>query len=559
MQVRDRLPYLHAPIPHPMRSRILPLLLLLATASAVAQSTLVQHGKPFTKELKGSTGDLFTVVDGLFAADGRHVLYAEEGLTPKVVRLDAQLLPSEELLLKDVLIDGQKWTGVRPLVQQDRLQVLLVSSTKKGSSFALCPVNTSGTLSLGSPQQLASFDIAYVNDPAFTLVDRPLPDPILFTRGLAYAQHERLVRSADGTTWLLNHYTHNGKGNKRFGLALLNGDGTVRSTNTVELPYEDAKSSIHQISVANDGTVRLLTYVFQCKSDEQLGDKACHELHLTTVSDGGSTVHDVLLDKNFVSSARMLDRNDGRVSIAVRYGALTGQPGQVITFNPKDPKLKPTPVLAQRLPSIRRAKLMPYGDPAADPRKPVSRTAKLPDEVVDLIAAPNNELVVVETYLEPNFQLSMGEAIAMRRLSGGVRVSQVLANDSIGWQRVLDRALMTTAGQSYDGVARMALNMDHLVLFAHTPRGLEAIMKAGTEAGGTKEMKPAEPFVLKAAVVSAAGEVRQEGTLLLMEDAFVPCAMGVLTEPGGTRALVKSHDRGTGYRFSLVDLKALGQ
>ena len=35
------------------------------------------------------------------------------------------------------------------------------------------------------------------------------------------------------------------------------------------------------------------------------------------------------------------------------------------------------------------------------------------DEVVDLIAAPNNELVVVETYLEPNFQLSMGEALSL--------------------------------------------------------------------------------------------------------------------------------------------------
>jgi hypothetical protein len=153
----------------------------------------------------------------------------------------------------------------------------------------------------------------------------------------------------------------------------------------------------------------------------------------------------------------------------------------------------------------------------------------------------------------------MGEAIAMRRLGGGVRVSQVLANDSIGWQRVLDRAVMTTAGQSYDGVARMSLNADHLVLFAHTPRGLDAIMKAGTEASGTKELKPAEPLVLKAAVVSAAGEVRQEGTLLLNENDFAPCTMGVLVEPGGTRALVKSYDRGTQYRFSLVDLKPLGQ
>jgi hypothetical protein len=530
-----------------------------ATIPVVAQSTVARHGKAFTKELKGSTGDLFTVVDGIFAADGRHVLYVEEGLTPKVVRLDAQLVPSEELVLKEVLIDGLKWTGVRPIVQEGGLQVLLVSSTKKGSAFALCPVNTSGALGLGSLKQLASFDIPYVNDPAFTMVERPLPDPILFTRGLAYAQQERLVSSADGTTWLLNHFTHKGKGNKRFGMALVNPDGTVRSTTTVELPYEDATSTIHQISVANDGTVRLLTYVYSCKSDEQLGDKACHELHLTTVSEGGKTVQDLLLDKQFISSARLVDRQDGRVSIAVRYGALTGLPGQVITFSPKDPKLKPTPVLAQRLPSIRRAKLMPYGDPAADPRKPVARTAKLPIDVVDLIAAPNNELVVIETFLETNFQLPMGEAIAMRRLSGGVRVSQVLTNDSIGWQRVLDRAAMTTAGQPYDGVSRLAYKEGHLLLYAHTPRGLEAILRSGVEAAGTKEMKPAEPLVLKAALISEGGEVRQEGTLLLFEDDFIPCISGVLLEPGGTHALVKSYDRGTQYRFSMLDLQALGQ
>lgn len=541
-------------------NRLLSAFALIAfSASAQAQATLVQHGKPFTKSMKGSAGDLFTVVDGFFAKDGRHVLYVEEGLTPKVVRLDAELQPNEELVLKDYLVDGVKWNGVMPMVEKGNLRCLMVSTTKKGSEFAIGTVNTMSGLTIQGFRKVASFDMPYANDPANTMAARPLPNPILFTRGLAYAQNERLVRAADGQHMLLNHYTHNGKGNKRIALAYLDNDFTVLWQNTIELPYEDAKSSIHQILLGDDGTVRLLTYVFQCKSEEQLGDKNCHELHLTTITEGGKAVSDVLIDKDFVSSARILERDKGKVAVAIRYGSLTGQPGIVMTFDPADPKLKPTPIVSQRLPSIRKAKLMAYGDPAADPRRPPSRTAKVPDEIVDLFAAPDGGLLVVETFLEYNFPLPMGDMIAMRHLSGPVRVSHVQPNDSLGWQKVVERALMTTAGQPYEGSVAVAMEDRMLLLHGQTPRGYEAILRAGNDAAGTKEPRPAEPQVLKAVFMGLKGEVLREGTALLMEDGFVPCPMGVLLDWGGSKALVKSYDRGTQYRFSLIDLDKLGE
>lgn len=543
-----------------MMLRTLPALAFLAfSMSGQTQATVVQHGKAFTKSLKGATGDLFTVVDGLFAEDGRHVLYAEEGLTPKVVRLDALLQPSEELVLKDHLLDGLKWTGVMPITGNGSMRCLMVSSSKKGSEFGVGTVSTSGALAINGFRKLAEFDLPYTNNPANTMASRPLPDPILFTRGLAYSQQERLVRSADGEHFLLNHFSHGGKGNKRIALAYLDKDLTVLWQNSVELPYEDAKSSIHQIVLGDDGTVRLLTYLFQCKSEEQLGDKNCHELHLTTITESGKAVSDVLLDKDFVSSARILERDKGRVAAAIRYGSLTGQPGIVMTFDPADPKLKPTPIVTQRLPSIRKAKLMAYGDPTADPRKPPSRTAKVPDEIVDLFAAPDGGLLVVETFLEFNFPLPMGDMLAMRHLSGPVRVSHVQPNDSLGWQKVVERALMTTAGQPYEGSVAVAMEDRMLLLHGQTPRGYEAILRAGSEAAGSKDPRPAEPQVLKAVFIGMKGEVMREGTALLMEDGFVPCPMGVLLEWGGSKALVKSYDRGTQYRFSVIDLGKLGE
>lgn len=543
-----------------IRNLLCSLLTLATLHHASAQATLVQWGKPFSRALKGAEGDIYTVVDGLFAKDGRHLLYVEEGLTPKVVRLDALLQPTEELALKDHAIDGTKWTGVTALVNDGRMRVLLVSAGKKGCEFGAAEVSAGAAPALSGFRKLVSFDMPYMNHPSNTMPVRPLPDPILFTKGLAYAQRERLIASPDGEHFLLNHHTQDGKGNKRVGLAWLDKEMTVLWQGTAELPFEDGKSSIHQITVSNDGTVRLLLYAFNCKGEEAMGDKNCHELHLCTITENGKTVSDVTLEKDFVSSARILERGGGKVSVALRYGSLTGQPGLVFTFDPDDPKLKPTPIATQRLPSIRKAKLMAYGDPAADPRKPPARTAKVPDEIVDLYATPEGMLIVVETFLEYQFMLPVGEALAMRHLSGPVRVSQVQPNDSLGWQKVVDRALMTTAGQAYEGSVALPMDGSVLLLHGHTPRGYEAILRAGNEAANTKEQKPQEPHVLKAAFIGTKdGSALREGTALMIEDGYVACPVGALMEWGGTQALVKCYDRGEQYRFAVIDLGRLGE
>jgi len=535
----------------------------LSIVFAHAQSTVTQQGKPFTRSVKNAAGDLITVVDGVFGKDGRPLLYIEEGLTHKVVRLDAQLVPAEELVLKDVMLDGLKWNGVAPITDGGALRCLLVSNGKKAAEYGVGTVSADGTLSLTGFRRIASFEQIYATDPTHTLVRRPQPDPILFSMGLAFSQQERIVRSADGGHYLLNHATHNGKGNKRFFFAYLGADLDMQWSGSVELPYEDAKSSIHQISLTDDGTIHLLTYVFQCKSEEQLGDKLCHELHLTTISEEGKTVKDVLLEKDFVSSARFCERGGGRIALAVRYGALTGQPGVVMTFDPADPKLKPTPVLDQRLPSIHKAKLMAYGNMDPGEKKAVSRTAKLPDEIVDLLPAWDGGLLVVETYLDNAYQIPMGDAIAMRRLCGPVRATYLAANDSIKWQREVDRAFMTTAGQAYETVG-IAMNGSGVTLtYDHTPRGMSAILVSGNappdDAKKGNVEGPAEAGVLKATVLDREGAVVSEGTALSNEDGFMPCPMGVLLEGTGQRALVRSYDRGTTYTFTAIDLSKLGK
>ena len=167
---------------------------------------------------------------------------------------------------------------------------------------------------------------------------------------------------------------------------------------------------------------------------------------------------------------------------------------------------------------------------------------------------------MAETFLQNDFMLPMGDALAMRHLSGPVRVSHVQENDSIGWQRAVDRALMTTAGQAYESSVVVPMEGNLLLLHGHTPRGYDAILRAGSEAAGTKEQRPAEPHVLKAVIMSTKdGAVQREGTALMMEEGFVPCPMGTVLEWGGTKALVKSYDRGTQYRFSVIDLGKLGE
>ncbi|HRH68757.1 MAG TPA: hypothetical protein PLB89_04545 [Flavobacteriales bacterium] len=550
--------------------RILPLVAILIATLGLGQTANVQVGKPFTRIAKGATGDLHTVVAGVLVDDSKALLYVEDGLVHKVVRLDAQLLPTDELALNNYTFDGLTWNGLAPFIVDGTLHCLLASQGKKATEYAIGAVNTSGAPALAKITRVATSELPLSSNASNSLAMRSLPDPILFNKGLSYAQSERIIASPDGQHFLLNNFTLDEKGNKRFWCAYLDRNFKELWSGTKELPYMDLRSRIHQISLANDGTVHLLTYLYRCETEEQVSDKMCHEIHLTTITEDGKTVKDLLVDKDFVSTARMCERDGGKVSMAIRYGSLTGQPGVVMTFDPADPKLKTTPLVDQRLASIHKTKLLAYGsiEPGAK-KTTTSRTAKVPNDVVDLMPAWDGGLVLVETFLETAFEIPMGEAIAMRRLAGDVRTSYIASNDSIKWQHINERAFMTTAGQAYEGVEIHLTDQGLSLLYDHTPKGLDAINVSGQAPVDENEGKgkgkkdkigsPAEAGVLKAVTLDTQGKVVAEGTALMHPDGYIPCPTGSIPGNTGRVFLVKCFDRQTTYGYALIDASKVGQ
>lgn len=232
------------------------------------------------------------------------------------------------------------------------------------------------------------------------------------------------------------------------------------------------KSRIHQISVADDGTIHLLAYNFRCEMEEQMRDKLCHELHFITLSDQGKTISDLLLEKDFVSTARFCERDSGRVTIAMRYGALTGQPGSVMTFVPLDPKLKPTPVVDQRAASIHKTKLMAYGSIEAGSKKggPVSRIAKVPDQIVDIQPSWNNGVVVVESFLDHALEIPMEQPLSCVAWRGSAHFASCGRRILHQWQHIVERAHMTTAGRAYEGVDVQVGKNGITLVYDITPR-----------------------------------------------------------------------------------------
>lgn len=540
---------------------------ICAGTLASGQAANLQTGTPFSRVPKNATGDVYAVMAGVQAADGQALLYVEDNMVPKVVRVDPAMNLAQELVLQNQPFDGLQWNGVAPFVAEGTLYCLLASNTKRTTEYAIGQASADGLPALNTLRRVASSEILYKNDPTTTLPYRPLPDQILFSQGLLFANTERIIATPDGQHYLLNHHTVDVKGNKRIWFSYLDKEFTELWSGTATLPYPDEKSRIHQITVSNDGVIHLLAYVFPCEGEERKSDKLCHELHLTTLADQGKVVTDVLVDKDFVSSARICEREGGKLSMAIRYGALTGQPGWVLTFDPADPKLKTTPLVDQRIPSIRKTKLMAYGsiEPGAKKGAP-SRTAKVPNEVVELIPAWNG-LLVVETLLETNLQIPVGEAIAVRRLAGDVRTSYVAANDSIQWQHIAERAFMTTAGMTYDGVGVYLTEQGLTLLYDHTPKGLDAIMLSGSTpeeeaADGKKPKKdklqaPSEAGVLKATTLDPRGGVVAQGTALMAEGSM-PCPQGAIVGASG-RYVVKTFDRKNSYAFALIDAAVVGK
>ncbi len=521
-----------------------------------AQQPGLQQGKSFSRTIKNAQGDQHSVVDGILPEDGRALLYVEEGPAHKVVRLDAQLQPTEEVVLKDVLMDGVKWNGVMPIIQEGTMRVLLVSSVKKSTEFGVGTISTSGGLSLTGFRKIASFDHGYTVDAQTSMGRRPQPDPILFSLGLTSAHQERLVRSPDGQHYLLNMYTHGGKDKKKIWCVYMDAQFKELWSTALEFPFADDHSRIHQISLADDGNVHILSYVFRCDGQEKMGDKMCHEMHLSTITDQGKTAKNVLLDKDFISSARICERPDGRVTLVLRYGALTGIPGQVLTFDPLDAKLKTTPLTDQRLASIKKVKLTGFGTIDGDPNKPVTGRAKLPDEVVTVLPAWDGGTMLIELFLETDFQLPVGDAVAIRHFCGAVRASYIDASDTIRWQRMIDRAYLTTAGQAYETVGYNLHGTGLDLLFGHTPKGLAGILASGGEGEGKGPIP--EPGVLKAVRIDREGKVTKEGTALKQEDNFAVSSMTAVFGSDATHVLLKSFDRGTNYNYAILDLSQFG-
>ncbi len=528
----------------------------------LAQDASVRMGTPFNRTVKGFSGDLQLVVNGTVDASGMPVLFVQEGAGYKALRLDASLKPAEELSLVQQPFTGGKWDAVSSILAADGLHVLFVMNTKKSADYGIGTLSTNGTLSIQGFHKVTTFDQQCVFDPGNTTCKKTLPDLILYDNGAAYDQSDRIVRSPDGAHYLVNYYTHEQKGSKKFWYACLDKDFNLEWSGMKDLSFPDLNSDVHQIEIDNSGRILLLTYVFACATPDRASDKMCHETHLTILSDQGTRMKDLLIDKDFVSSLRIMPRDDGKVMIALRYGALTGQPGMLLSLDTAITKLKATPLVDQRVAAIRKTKLTVFGMPAVEQGKkaPVSRQAKVPDEIIDLLPAGDGTLLI-EGFRDPEMEVSKGDGTAIRQLHGALRVTCFDAKDSIRWQRVVDRSFMSTAGEAY-GCAAFALTPAGLVLvYNNTPGGMPAINNAYADTGDGKKKKdktePAEASELKLAVIAADGSLKSEGSIATMDKNFTLCPPTLVISTDGSKAWIKGFDRGSQHAYVEFDPRAV--
>lgn len=522
----------------------------------------MRAGSAYAKTVKGLEGDVQLVANSTTDLNGMPVLFMMEGNGYKAVRLGPDLKPAEELALNQQTCDGAKWDAVSSIVADDKLHILFVSNTKKTADYGIGRLNTEGALAIQDFHRVATFDHPNTFDPSNTTCRKTLPDLILFDSGASYDQSERIVASPDGKHYLVNHYTTADKGNKKFWFACLDKSFQKEWSGVAELPFEDLNSDIHQIVLDNSGRIILLTYNFPCGDQGRAGDKLCHETHLTVIKDEGTKVKDLLLEKDFVSSARVMPKDNGKLLIAVRYGALTGQPGFVVSLDTMMAKLKPTPLMDQRVPAIRKMKLTTFGVPDDGSGKKPSgtRAAKVPDEIIDLIPAWNGGSLLIEGFRDQDLQVQLGDATAIRTLHGAVRATYFDATDSIRWQQTVDRAFMTTAGEAYGSAAFKVTPEGLLLAYNNTPGGLNEIDNSYAEASGKKKDKgPVEKSELKLALIPLNGGAPKERTMGHPEGDFTLCPMTMLLSRAGDKLWIKGYDRGTQHQFVEVDPRVLNK
>jgi hypothetical protein len=546
-----------------MRTR----LLLFACAALIlspspAQDAIMRAGAAYTKTVKGLEGDVQLVANGITDLGGMPVLFMMEGNGYRAVRLGADMKPSEDLSLAQQTFDGAKWDAVSSIIADDKLNILFVTNTKKTADFGIGRLNTEGALSIQDFHRVATFEHPCVFDPQNTTCRKTLPDLILFDSGASYDQSERIVASPDGQHYLVNHYTSEEKGKKRFWFACLDKSFQKEWSGMAEMPFEDLNSDIHQIILDNSGRIILLTYNFPCGDQGRAGDKLCHETHLTVIKDQGAHVKDLLLEKDFVSSARIMPKDNGKLLIAMRYGALTGQPGFLVSIDTMMAKLKPTPVVDQRVPAIRKTKLTTFGMPDDGSGKKPSgtRASKVPDEIIDLIPAWNGGTLLIEGFRDQDLQVQLGDATVIRTLHGAVRATYFDATDSIRWQQTVDRTFMTTAGESYGSAAFKLLPEGLLLAYNNTPGGLDAINNSYADASGKKKDKaPAEKSELKLALIPSNGTAPKDRSVGKPEGDFTICPMTMVRSRAGDKLWIKAYDRGTQHQFVEVDPRVLEQ
>ena len=539
-----------------MRSTLLILFVGLGVG-ALAQDPM-RSGVAYSKSIKGVEGDGQLVANATTDLNGMPVLFMMEGKGYKAVRLGADLRPAEEIPLDLQTFDGAVWDAASSIVVDDKLHILFVSNGKKTADYGIGRLNTEGALAIQDFHRVASFDHPNTFDPSTTTCRKTLPDLILFDSGAFYDQGDRIVASPDGKHFLVNHYTSGGKAKKKFWFACLDKSFQKEWSGSIELPFEDANSDIHQIVLDNSGKIILLTYVF-CGDLARQADKLCHETHLTVLKDQGTRLKDLLLDKDFVSSARVMPKDDGRILVAIRYGALTGIPGVVVSIDTAMAKLKNTPVVDQRVPGIRKTKLATFGlpDDGSGKKPSGSRAAKVPDEIIELMPAWGGTLLL-EGFRDQDLEVVMGDAIAMRTLHGAVRATWLDATDSIRWQRTVDRAFMTTSGESYGSVAFALLPEGLLLAYNDTPGGIAAINNSYTGASGKKKEKvPVEKSRLKLAWIPAQGGTPKEEAVGTPEGDFTLCPMTMVRSRAGDKLWIKGYDRGSQHQFVQVDPRVL--
>ena len=146
----------------------------------------------------------------------------------------------------------------------------------------------------------------------------------------------------------------------------------------------------------------------------------------------------------------------------------------------------------------------------------------------------------------------MADAIALRTLHGALRATYLDAKDSIRWQQTIDRAFMTTAGEAYGSVSYKMKDDGLLLLFNHSPGGLNAINSTYGEEDVKKKKDKSptvEPSEVHSAWISSDGKPAIERTLGKPEKGSTLCPMTTVIGADGAKAWFKGYDRVAQHQF----------